>query len=77
MLDLLLESNVRHENEENIFYSMTMRKRKDSSIHRTKNEIFDNETKFVFRQRTSLLQFGWMSDEQDNEKLFNENRRIL
>ena len=56
---------------------MTMRKTKRFVYSSNDDEIFGNETKFVFRQRTSLLQFGLMPDEQDNEKLFNENRRIL
>ena len=72
---LLLESNVRHENEENFFYS----KKRRFVYSSNEDEIFDNETKFVFRQRTSLLQLGLMSDEQDNQKLFNENmiRRVF
>ena len=69
MFDLLPESNVRDENEENFFYSMTMRKKEDSSIHRTKTKYL------TMRQNLSsdnelVLQFGsifLISDEQDNE----------
>ena len=52
MFDLLLESNVRHENEEKFFYS-----KKKRFVYKTK--YFDNETKFVFRQRTSRIDVWW------------------
>ena len=51
MFHLLLESNIRHENEENFFYS----KKKTFVYPSNEEEIFDNETKFVFRQRMSRI----------------------
>ena len=60
-VDLLLESNVRYENEENFFY--------------LKKKIVVYKTKYLtMRQNLSSdnERLGLLSDEQDNE-----NRRIL
>ena len=66
MFHLRLESNVRHENEANFFYS----KKKRVVYPSNEDEIFDNETKFVFRQRTSRIDVWWTRQWKYDEASF-------
>ena len=88
MVDLLVESNVRHENEEKFFCS----KKKRFVSPSNEDEIFDNETKFVFRQRASRIDVWWTRQwkliqwkcdkapfhwEGKNDELGKRNRRSI